>query len=357
MQIGCDRVRTQLSAFIDDELSAPEREEVAAHLETCPACRRECDSLVAILGDLKADLQAAAPGGAHPGDSGRDAGSGAGYDAGYDTTHETKYDTSYRKLVRRLGREAFLRSLGLISLALFYIFLLMELRHYLSPLVIRVLAAIAVVDILGIFLLFNPWLPGAAKLVRTGAGGSEGKFDTGEFIPLWITLGWSFGQMFLAMAWLRLLNGPTLVSRLLKTPASGMAILWPVVVTAMALIAAGLLARKPAPANAPGNVPRFLDGLPSNFSPLFPLFLFGFAEEFLFRGALQPTIGWFWALLGFSAEQYLLYERTSAFLLLVLVLGTGLAWIAQNAGVLPAVLGHIAFSALMIRRWRESHES
>ncbi len=341
MQIGCDWVRTQLSAFIDDELSVPEREKVAAHLETCPACRREYDSLVAILGDLKADLQAAAPGGAHPGDSGRDAGSGAGYEPGYP------------KLVRRLGREAFLRSLGLISLALFYIFLLLELRHYLSPLVIRVLAAIAVVDVLGIFLLFNPWLPGAAKLVRTGAGGSEGKFDTGQFIPLWITLGWSFGQMFLAMAWLRLLNGPTLVSQLLKTPASGMAILWPAVVTAIALIAAGFFGRKPAPANAPGNVPRFLGGLPSNFSPLFPLFLFGFAEEFLFRGALQPTIGWIWALLGFSAEQYLLYERTPAFLLLVLVMGASLAWLAQNAGVLPAVLGHIAFSVLMIQRWRE----
>src|SRR5690348_3119334 len=39
------RLREQLSAYIDDELSPPERFEVEHHLEACPECRSELEDL------------------------------------------------------------------------------------------------------------------------------------------------------------------------------------------------------------------------------------------------------------------------------------------------------------------------
>jgi len=51
-----DGVRERLSAYLDGELSAGERREVAAHLEVCEECRRELDVLTrldAVLGRLE----------------------------------------------------------------------------------------------------------------------------------------------------------------------------------------------------------------------------------------------------------------------------------------------------------------
>src|SRR5690242_13937420 len=39
------RLRDQLSAYLDDELSPPERFEVEHHLEACPECRAELEDL------------------------------------------------------------------------------------------------------------------------------------------------------------------------------------------------------------------------------------------------------------------------------------------------------------------------
>src|SRR6476469_8948062 len=39
------RLREQLSAYLDDELSPPERFEVEHHLEACPDCRSELEDL------------------------------------------------------------------------------------------------------------------------------------------------------------------------------------------------------------------------------------------------------------------------------------------------------------------------
>lgn len=48
MHTTCERVRENLNRFLDTDQSAKEASEVAAHLDTCPACRLEYDRLRAI---------------------------------------------------------------------------------------------------------------------------------------------------------------------------------------------------------------------------------------------------------------------------------------------------------------------
>lgn len=52
MKTTCEQVRERLSAWLDGELDAAERREVAAHLEACPGCRGE----LAVLSRLDAAL-------------------------------------------------------------------------------------------------------------------------------------------------------------------------------------------------------------------------------------------------------------------------------------------------------------
>jgi anti-sigma factor RsiW len=61
MTMAVDRVRERLSAWLDGELTAEERREVAAHLEGCAECRRELaalERLDAALGSLEAPTPA-----------------------------------------------------------------------------------------------------------------------------------------------------------------------------------------------------------------------------------------------------------------------------------------------------------
>lgn len=48
MQAKCEEVRERLSAWLDGELSEEGRAQVAAHLESCAACRRELAQLTAL---------------------------------------------------------------------------------------------------------------------------------------------------------------------------------------------------------------------------------------------------------------------------------------------------------------------
>jgi anti-sigma factor (TIGR02949 family) len=55
----CEEVREQLSAWLDGELAEEERARVAAHVDSCAACRREADQFVALnaaLGHLAAPM-------------------------------------------------------------------------------------------------------------------------------------------------------------------------------------------------------------------------------------------------------------------------------------------------------------
>jgi anti-sigma factor RsiW len=52
----CERVRSLLDPFIDDELAAEEQREVERHVRACPECQRELDE----LGELGAKLRVAA---------------------------------------------------------------------------------------------------------------------------------------------------------------------------------------------------------------------------------------------------------------------------------------------------------
>jgi anti-sigma factor (TIGR02949 family) len=52
LKTTCEQVRERLSAWLDGELDAAERGEVAAHLEACPGCRAE----LAVLSRLDAAL-------------------------------------------------------------------------------------------------------------------------------------------------------------------------------------------------------------------------------------------------------------------------------------------------------------
>ncbi len=59
MKTTCKQARERLSAWLDGELEAQERREVAAHLEICPECRGELallSRLDAALGTLEAPL-------------------------------------------------------------------------------------------------------------------------------------------------------------------------------------------------------------------------------------------------------------------------------------------------------------
>jgi anti-sigma factor (TIGR02949 family) len=61
MTMAGDGVRERLSAYLDGELTAEERREVAAHLEGCEECRRELallQRLDAALGSLDAPAPA-----------------------------------------------------------------------------------------------------------------------------------------------------------------------------------------------------------------------------------------------------------------------------------------------------------
>ena len=61
MKMACDEVRERLSAWLDGELAAEERQQVAAHLEVCPGCQEEMavlSRLDAALGTLEVPLPA-----------------------------------------------------------------------------------------------------------------------------------------------------------------------------------------------------------------------------------------------------------------------------------------------------------
>jgi len=60
MSQGCRQIKEQLSAYLDGELDEGQRHAVAAHLQTCPACRRELELLTALDGAL-GSLTAPAP--------------------------------------------------------------------------------------------------------------------------------------------------------------------------------------------------------------------------------------------------------------------------------------------------------
>jgi hypothetical protein len=49
----CERVRTELSAFYDQELSISDRIAIADHLDACPSCRLEADDLESISSALQ----------------------------------------------------------------------------------------------------------------------------------------------------------------------------------------------------------------------------------------------------------------------------------------------------------------
>jgi anti-sigma factor RsiW len=64
VKMACTQMRERLSAWLDGELTAEERREVAAHLEVCTACSRELallKELDAALGTLAAPLPAQLP--------------------------------------------------------------------------------------------------------------------------------------------------------------------------------------------------------------------------------------------------------------------------------------------------------
>jgi len=62
MQARCEEVREQLSAWLDGELAESGRALVAAHLDSCAACRRELAQFAALNAAL-ADLPVPEPSG------------------------------------------------------------------------------------------------------------------------------------------------------------------------------------------------------------------------------------------------------------------------------------------------------
>lgn len=58
--LSCVDVLERLSAYLDGDLSAPERAAVEAHLRQCPNCARFGSSVQAVLGQLQS---------AHPADA------------------------------------------------------------------------------------------------------------------------------------------------------------------------------------------------------------------------------------------------------------------------------------------------
>lgn len=64
MKANCEQVQGRLSAWLDGELAAEERELVAAHLEVCPGCQKELallERLDLALGTLEVPLPAKFP--------------------------------------------------------------------------------------------------------------------------------------------------------------------------------------------------------------------------------------------------------------------------------------------------------
>ena len=51
--MNCGQVKRLLPPFLDDELSGRERDVVASHLASCPACRSELEALRADMGLLE----------------------------------------------------------------------------------------------------------------------------------------------------------------------------------------------------------------------------------------------------------------------------------------------------------------
>ena len=62
-RLGCREVLRTLQAFLDGEVEARRAELVAAHLESCPRCGVEADTIAAVVGAirrLRPDLDLAA---------------------------------------------------------------------------------------------------------------------------------------------------------------------------------------------------------------------------------------------------------------------------------------------------------
>ncbi len=59
--IDCDRCSARLDAFLDDELAPAEREEIVAHLASCPGCRAEEAALRSILSEARELPESVAP--------------------------------------------------------------------------------------------------------------------------------------------------------------------------------------------------------------------------------------------------------------------------------------------------------
>lgn len=324
----CAWTRDRLSAFLDGELRAAEHAAVSRHLEACEACRREYAGLAAALSGLKAGLTEAVPEDPQAG------------------------ELPYGEFVGKLARRARLWPLAVVALGLFWFFLLLELQVYLAPLALHILAGLAAVDVIAFSLLSAPWLPLAARLRGTlrGGGGRGGHLLT----SLWISFIWVFGLLSLAFAWVKLFGGPPLMSGLLRLPRSPAAVWGPAMSTCVALAGAAWLGRGRAAPGRVGSLPQFLQGLSVN--PVLVAGLIGLAEELFFRGAVQSTFGWPWAVVSFTIEQYLLYERSTGFLMAAAVLALGLGWLTQTGGVLPAAFGHLAFAWLIVGRWRQPDE-
>ena len=59
--MDCERIREQLGAYLDDEVSKDARREVEAHLNACPECTTELDSLERVAEGLAPQEPVAVP--------------------------------------------------------------------------------------------------------------------------------------------------------------------------------------------------------------------------------------------------------------------------------------------------------
>jgi len=77
----------------------------------------------------------------------------------------------------------------------------------------------------------------------------------------------------------------------------------------------------------------------------------GVAEEALFRGALQPLLGWVGASLLFGAAHFVPRRELLPWTLFSLAAGFGLGWLYQHTGNLVApVVAHAGVNAVNLRR-------
>lgn len=324
---ACAWTRERLSAFLDGELASEEQTALRQHLEVCSSCRRECEEFQAAIARLRAGLS-------DPG-----------------TSAAESEEEPYGRMVGRLTRRARLWPTAVVTLGLFWFFLLLELKTYLSPGLLRLLAALAAVDVVAFSFVSAPWLPLAARLRATIRG--ETGNDAQTVTALWIGLTWVFGLVSLAFAWVKLFAGPPLLASLLRRPASPAALAGSSVASVAVLASGAWLGSRRTATGRLGSIPQFLRGLSSSRRITgAALLLLALAEELFFRGAVQPTVGLPWAAVGFALEQYLLYERTPVFLATAAVLGLTLGWAAQAGGVVVSLLVHAGFSGLIFRRWR-----